>query len=86
MVRLAVALVALWFAAACGDSSDSSAARKPTGTPTDPVEVCERVADVCRLDGAKLGVCVEAAPNAASCPPDGSGKAPAKCFVCQSQH
>ena len=74
---LGIGLIALW--AACqGGAGDK--ARKPTGAPTDPVEVCERVADVCRLDGAKLGVCVEATPGAAAC----QGKTP--CFVCQSQH
>lgn len=45
---------------------------KPTGTSNDPVEVCERIADVCRIDKAKLGVCTEKR--------DGSG------FACMSQH
>ena len=40
----------------CGPSSSSSA--KPAGTMSDPVDVCERVADVCRLDKSQLGVCV----------------------------
>ena len=74
---LGIAFLALWVAC---DRGDTDKAPKPTGTPTDPVEVCERVADVCRLDGAKLGVCVEATPGAAAC----QGKSP--CFVCQSQH
>lgn len=30
---------------------------KPAGTTSDPVEVCEESAQVCRFDGAKLGVC-----------------------------
>lgn len=54
--------------AACGPTSSS----KPAGTSADPVTVCERVADVCRLDGSRLGVCVQAR--------DGRG------FACQSQH
>lgn len=45
---------------------------KPTGSTSDPVEVCERVADVCRIDKAKLGVCTQ--------PRSGSG------FICASQH
>ncbi|MBK9034714.1 MAG: hypothetical protein IPL61_26190 [Myxococcales bacterium] len=47
-------LIGLVGVAACGPGSSA----KPTGTPTDPVAVCERVADVCRLDGNRLGVCV----------------------------
>ena len=59
----------------------SSKGRKPEGTPTDPVEVCERVADVCLLEGAgaKLGVCVEA-PSPEPC----KGRVP--CFTCMAQH
>lgn len=45
---------------------------KPTGTTNDPVEVCERVADVCRINKAKLGVCTQKR--------EGSG------FACASQH
>ena len=52
---------------ACGPSGNS----KPTGTTSDPVEVCERVADVCRINKAKLGVCTQGR---------GSG------LVCTSQH
>jgi hypothetical protein len=52
---------------ACGPSST-----KPSGTASDPVTTCERVADVCRLDSSRLGVCVQAR--------SGSG------FTCQSQH
>lgn len=37
---------------ACGPDSE-----KPSGTAADPVEVCEKSAQVCRFDGAKLGVC-----------------------------
>ncbi|MDQ3370679.1 MAG: hypothetical protein M3680_35125 [Myxococcota bacterium] len=61
----------LWLglaaAAACGPTSNS----KPGGTSSDPVAVCERVADVCRIDKAKLGVCVQARSGG---------------FACQSQH
>ena len=53
---------------ACGPGGNS----KPAGTTNDPVEVCERVADVCRIDKAKLGVCTQRR--------SGSG------FVCASQH
>ena len=35
----------------CGPDS------KPAGTAADPVEVCEKSAQVCRYEGAKLGVC-----------------------------
>ncbi len=45
---------------------------KPTGSPGDPVTVCERLADVCRLDGNRLGVCAAAK--------SGSG------FTCAAQH
>ncbi|MDB4960572.1 MAG: hypothetical protein JWP01_571 [Myxococcales bacterium] len=51
----------------CGPSTNS----KPSGTASDPVLTCERVADVCRLDGARLGVCVHAKAGG---------------FACQSQH
>jgi hypothetical protein len=54
--------------ASCGPSTNS----KPSGTSSDPVLTCERIADVCRLDGSRLGVCVQAR--------NGSG------FACQSQH
>jgi hypothetical protein len=50
---------------ACGPSG------KPKGTTADPVDVCERVEDVCRIDKAKLGVCTQGR---------GSG------LVCASQH
>lgn len=63
-------IVALLAAAACGP--DTSAPAKPAGTPTDPVDVCERAADVCRLDDSRLGVCT----------PDKSGTT----FTCMSQH
>jgi hypothetical protein len=41
-----------------GSSSQSgSASGKPEGTTSDPVTVCERFGDVCKLDGSRLGVC-----------------------------
>jgi hypothetical protein len=45
---------------------------KPAGTTNDPVDVCERAYDVCKIDRAKLGVCTQRRA--------GSG------FVCASQH
>ena len=60
--------LALLFLVACSTSRSS----KPTGTTNDPVEVCERVADVCRIDKAKLGVCTQAKVGTA--------------FTCASQH
>jgi hypothetical protein len=53
---------------ACGPGGNT----KPAGTTSDPVTVCERVADVCLIDKAKLGVCTQRR--------DGSG------FTCASQH
>jgi len=76
MVRF-VAAAALAVLGCSGSGASEQA--KPTGTPTDPVEVCERVADVCRLDGAKLGVCVEGRGDT-----DCEGRRP--CFVCADQH
>ncbi|MBA2544407.1 MAG: hypothetical protein H0V17_32490 [Deltaproteobacteria bacterium] len=59
--------LAIVLLVACGPSDS-----KPKGTMNDPVEVCERAADVCRIDKAKLGVCTQRG--------GGSG------FVCASQH
>ncbi len=82
MARIArlAALSAVLLGACSSDSGSTQ--RKAAGTPTDPVDVCERLADVCRLDDARLGVCVEAAPGVAldHCEP---GK---PCYVCQDQH
>jgi hypothetical protein len=58
--------LALLLLVACGPSG------KPAGTTNDPVDVCERVADVCKIDNAKLGVCTQRR--------SGSG------FACASQH
>jgi hypothetical protein len=44
--------------------------------------VCERIADVCRLDSSRLGVCIKAPPDA---PTDAcDGRTP--CLICMSQH
>jgi hypothetical protein len=73
MIRLAVSVVvagALVVVAGCGKPRDPNA--KPAGTSADPVLVCERLADVCKLDDARLGVCTQGR--------DG------KSLVCASQH
>lgn len=57
---LSVAVVVL----ACGKDVGS---QKPAGTHADPVEVCERVADVCRLDKSKLGICVSRSTTELAC-------------------
>jgi hypothetical protein len=64
-------ILALGLLTIIGCSRESGSA-KPKGTLSDPVEVCERVADVCRFDGAKLGVCTTV----------GEGTE----LVCMSQH
>ena len=53
---------------ACGPESD----KEPTGAPGDPVDKCARVGDVCRLDSARLGVCISSLTGAE--------------LSCQSQH
>lgn len=67
-MRCAVLVPALLLVAACGPQSD----KKPAGTIADPVDICEEVGQVCRIDKARLGVCVE----------HGSGEG----FACQPQH
>ena len=42
----------------CGPTRDSKS--KPAGTTADPVLTCERVGDVCKIDGSRLGVCEQA--------------------------
>lgn len=81
MARVAL-LLALLLGIACTSRSPDAQPAKPAGTPTDPVEVCERLADVCRLDGAKLGVCT--APGPGPAPAACKGREP--CFLCSSQH
>ncbi len=64
---LIIGLVSLAAPSGCGRGSG-----KPTGTAADPVTVCERLADVCRLDGNRLGVCAARTSGAG--------------FTCASQH
>jgi hypothetical protein len=64
--RLVIALILV----GCGPTSST----KPSGTASDPVTTCERVADVCRLDASRLGVCVQARGGSAGA------------LTCQSQH
>jgi hypothetical protein len=67
---------------ACSSETAPRSKSKPAGTPTDPVEVCEKMGDVCRLDGARLGVCTQP-------PPDSRPTACAErnpCYLCTSQH
>jgi hypothetical protein len=50
----------------------------PAGTPTDPVEVCAEVGQVCQRGGSsQLGVCTK---SEAQC------EAPDGCFTCMLQH
>jgi hypothetical protein len=67
---VAVALV-IAAIAGCGKKKAATSDR-PAGTAADPVTVCERLADVCKLDGSRLGVC--------SAQKSGPG------YVCASQH
>ena len=67
---------------ACSSESAPRGESKPAGTPTDPVEVCEKMGDVCRLDGARLGVCTQ--PPAGSRPAACAERDP--CYLCTSQH
>lgn len=68
----------LGFAMALGIACSSGGGeREPAGTPTDPVEVCDRPGAVCRIDGSRLGVCT--ADMTATC-----GDGP--CYACQPQH
>ena len=86
--RLAVLVLGLSGLLGC-PSGAGQAEREPTGTPTDPVAVCRRAGDVCRLDGSRLGVCnpapAEGRPDA--CAGGAKEAVPgAGCFVCMSQH
>lgn len=64
---LLCALLAAAIAGGCGKKRDPNA--KPAGTSADPVLVCERLADVCKLDGARLGVCTQGKSGALECAP-----------------
>ena len=78
MIRAAILGAVLVLGCSSGGSSGADdGEREPAGTPTDPVEVCERAGDVCKMDDARLGVCVEA---------PGSACAEDICYRCQSQH
>lgn len=66
----------LVMVAACSSGSGREN-HKPAGTPTDPVDVCERVGDVCRIDDSRLGVCVTKPSSACN---------EAPCYACQPQH
>ena len=82
-LRLGRALAAAALLAACSSSGSPSGGQKPAGTPTDPVLVCERLADVCRQGGgSQLGVCT--APAANTSPAACEGRKP--CLICMSQH
>jgi hypothetical protein len=56
--------------AGCGRGAGGT--EKAKGTSADPVEVCERLGDVCKLDSSRLGVC--------SPPKEGTA------LVCAPQH
>jgi len=60
-IVVAVAMAAV-LAGACGPSN-----AKPAGTSSDPVTVCERIGDICRLDGSRLGVCTPREGTALGC-------------------
>lgn len=77
MLRVLTFLAVL---ATCACTDKESEKRKPTGTPTDPVEVCERPAQVCKYKGSQLGVCVHLQASDPRCE---DGKA---CHVCAPQH
>jgi hypothetical protein len=77
-MRYACVVLSLFAAVGC-PPPESRVGGTPAGTPTDPVEVCTRVGDVCRYDGSQLGVCNKAAAGK-PCP------TPGPCFTCVSQH
>jgi hypothetical protein len=70
MLRIVLLCALVMAVAGCGKKRDPNA--KPAGTSADPVLVCERLADVCKLDDARLGVCTQGR--------DGTS------LVCASQH
>jgi hypothetical protein len=55
-MRLALCLASM-ILMGCPPSEQQN--KTPAGTPTDPVEVCERAVDVCRYKGSQLGVCTQ---------------------------
>lgn len=54
---------------------DNPSAGVPAGTPTDPVETCARLGQVCRFSGQQLGVCQFL-----------DSPTPEPKFICVSQH
>jgi hypothetical protein len=76
-MTVTLALASILVHGGCGEGVE----RTPTGTPTDPVAVCTRVGDVCRIDGARLGVCEARRQSAAEGTCEGEG-----CFACAPQH
>ena len=79
-MRVSFALLLLAALSAC--DGEPSAAKEAAGTPADPVTVCKRAADVCRYQGAKLGVCTIADKGAQGATCAASGQ----CFICAPQH
>jgi hypothetical protein len=59
---LATCAVAGLVLAGCGPDS-----QPPSGTTSDPVEVCQASAQVCRFDGPKLGVCTRQSDGSLAC-------------------
>jgi hypothetical protein len=49
----------------CGCGRAASTA--PAGTTSDPVDKCTRAGDVCKLDQARLGVCVQDQTRGLTC-------------------
>lgn len=72
VVRTALVLLSL-LAAGCPQPDPG----KP-GSPSNPVDVCGEVGQVCKTGDAPLGVCTKST-TAVCDKPDG-------CFVCMSQH
>ncbi len=74
--RLCLVFVAACVVALGTFGCDTGKVSAPTGTPTDPVETCAKVGQVCRYNGQQLGVCHFR---------DGTDN-PGDRFVCLSQH
>ena len=69
----ALALAGLFLAACSGESAGGD---KAAGTHSDPVDHCERLADVCRLSKSQLGVCTRTQTKCDA----------GVCYVCAPQH
>ncbi|MEM9492323.1 MAG: hypothetical protein AAGC55_24465 [Myxococcota bacterium] len=62
--------MAVWAALSSVGCEARSPSATPKGTLADPVEVCERVGDACRIDEARLGVCMhDRSGNKMECTP-----------------